>query len=58
MPLEIRELVIKTSLDGGGQVPSTNQVGATRSNDVQERTAIIAECVDQVLAILKEKAER
>ena len=58
MPLEIRELVIKTSIDGGGQVPSTNQVEATGSNNVQDRTAIIAECVDQVLSILKEKAER
>ena len=58
MSLEIRELVIKMSIDGGGQVQNTNQVGTTGSNDVQERSAIVAECVDQVLAILKEKAER
>lgn len=58
MPLEIRELVIKTSIDGSTLLPSTNQVEATGNNDVTDRTAIIAECVDQVLTILKEKAER
>ncbi len=58
MPLEIRELVIKTSIDGSTLLPSTNQVEETGNNDVTDRTAIIAECVDQVLTILKEKAER
>jgi hypothetical protein len=57
MPLEIRELVFKTSINDGGQAqttnPSSGDSGGTGGQD-----AIIAACVEQVLAILKEKAER
>jgi len=51
MPLEIRELVIKATIsDGEGNQGSRS--GAT------DQAALIAACVDQVLAILKEKSER
>ena len=57
MPLEIRELVFRTSINDGDQAqtasPSSGDRGGTGGQD-----AIIAACVEQVLAILKEKAER
>jgi hypothetical protein len=53
MPLEIRELVIKASISEGGQ----EQSGVPSSSGGSQE-AIIAACVEQVLAVLKEKAER
>ena len=57
MPLEIRELVIKTSINEGGQAQAAGS-GAGDSGGASDQDAIIAACVEQVLAILKEKAER
>lgn len=51
MPLEIRELAIKATI-GDGQTTQTADAGG------QDRAALIAACVEQVLAILKEKSER
>lgn len=57
MPIEIRELVIRTTVTGddgsagaGPQHPSPS----ARS----ERAAIVAECVEQVMEILREQKER
>lgn len=59
MPLEIRELLIKTSINDGGQAQTANPTsGDSGGLDDQDQEAIIAACVEQVLAILKEKAER
>ncbi|MFN6570934.1 DUF5908 family protein [Dendronalium sp. ChiSLP03b] len=55
MPLEIRELVIKTSINDGGEGQTTS---GTAGSDASDQAAIIAACVEQVLAILKEKSER
>lgn len=57
MPLEIRELVIKTSINEGGQAQAANS-GSGDSGGSGGQDAIIAVCIEQVLAILKEKAER
>lgn len=55
MPIEIRELVIKTSVSGGGAQGG----GASSSNSRPgDSDAIVAACVDQVLAILRNKMER
>ncbi|MDJ0728836.1 MAG: DUF5908 family protein [Crocosphaera sp.] len=57
MPLEIRELLIKTSIsnesDEQKASPSAVQDGSSNATD-----AIVAACLEQVLAILKEKQER
>ncbi len=58
MPLEIRELVIKASVNDGGQGQNTNQSQAANYTDNNDRDDIIAACVEQVLAILKEQSER
>ena len=54
MPIEIREVVIRAEVGpekGAGETTSTSGAG----NDTQ---ALIQACVDQVMDILKEKAER
>jgi Family of unknown function (DUF5908) len=56
MPLEIRELVIKTSIHEGGTAQTSGSSG--ENNGAEDQAALIAACVEQVLAILKEKAER
>lgn len=58
MPLEIRELVIRASVQGGEDGQTSTQERSQRRLDVEERTDIIAACVAQVLALLKEQAER
>ena len=55
MPLEIRELVIKAQVDQGSGSQSSGSRPASAPVDQQ---AIIQAVVEQVLAILKEKAER
>lgn len=64
MPIEIRELHIKVIIDpnepappgqGGRQAATASQAGSSSDPD---RDALIAECVEQVLAILHEKKER
>jgi hypothetical protein len=58
MPLEIRELVIKTSIHPDGQGQNSQSGSASENNEPSDRATIVAACVDQVLAILKDKAER
>ncbi|OQP60582.1 hypothetical protein A3860_32730 [Niastella vici] len=59
MPIEIRELVIKATVDGA-QAPGTgtNAPGKGASSNAAPGEDLIKECVDKVLAILKEKNER
>jgi hypothetical protein len=54
MPLEIRELMIKATVND--QAPATNS--ASPGNAGADKQAIIAQCVEQVLEILKTKSER
>lgn len=59
MPLEIRELVIKTSVNSqsGGNHSSAPLSGEAKlSSEDQKR--IIASCVEQVLAALRLRRER
>ena len=52
MPIEIKELHIKVSLTASPPRP----VAGAGGGDAKE--AIVAECVEQVLQILQNKAER
>ncbi|HLU88482.1 MAG TPA: DUF5908 family protein [Cyclobacteriaceae bacterium] len=54
MPIEIKELHIKAVVQDGEKKTSPN---GAMSNAYQVN-AIVAECVEQVLNIIKEKAER
>lgn len=53
MPIEIRELVIKTTFEE----PSREDTSSDQNLSVSKEQ-IIRECVDQVLEILKDKHER
>ena len=54
MPIEIKELLIRTKVDEsrGGAA----QQGPASSDT--ERQAIVAQCVDQVMQLLRDKEER
>lgn len=54
MPVEIKELIVRVTVDpavGGNAPPPPGQPS-------REREAVVAECVEQVLEILREKEER
>lgn len=53
MPLEIRELVIKTSVNSDRTSSSSNT-----SLSEADQAAIVAACIDQVLSILQSRSER
>lgn len=53
MPIEIRELVIKATI----QAPEGGTAGAAAGHS-PDREDIIADCVEQVMAILREQNER
>ncbi|MBK8194095.1 MAG: hypothetical protein IPK76_13115 [Lewinellaceae bacterium] len=56
MPLEIRELVIKTTVSGEGST-NTQQPGQSDNSGANQEQEI-AMIVEKVLQILKEKTER
>lgn len=63
MPLEIRELYIKAVINQGAQSAGVNagnggQGNASTDGDVTDKEDIVAECVEKVLAILRDKIER
>lgn len=57
MPIEIRELHIKATVGATG---TKEEQGGTSgsSNEQMDRTKLIAECVEKVLQILRDKKER
>jgi len=60
MPIEIRELVIRTTVTGGGEntdTPSHTRPSAGGSGKI-DLERIVAECVEQVMEILREERER
>lgn len=62
MPLEIKELIIKVNVvepggEGGDSGQSGNQNGQPGGQNVNKK-AIVQECVEQVMEILKKKTER
>lgn len=59
MPIEIRELVIKATVDQSQSAgANTTAPGKGSQSNSSPGEELIKECVDKVLAILKEKNER
>lgn len=59
MPLEIRELVIKVNVnEGAGSGNSSSATAGSSSNTSNDKKAIIAECLEQVMDVLQKKKER
>lgn len=54
MPIEIKELVIKTTV----QEPKPQASSPESGGETPAMEYIVAECVEQVMEILKEKEER
>jgi Family of unknown function (DUF5908) len=57
MPIEIKELHIRAVVQDAEATQQANTTSTTEASAVQVN-AIVAECVEQVLNILKEKQER
>lgn len=57
MPIEIKELHIRAVVQDAATTQQDNAASTTEASAVQIN-AIVAECVEQVLNILKEKQER
>ncbi len=53
MPIEIRELVIKAHIDPGGK-----RENAVTPSQLPDREELIADCVEQVMQILRDQLER
>jgi hypothetical protein len=55
MPIEIRELVIKATVEPHRDAP---EGGAAPAPDGEDRARLIQQCVDEVLKALKRRQER
>ncbi len=58
MPVEIKELHIRVTVNASEGKPSERPSGPPQKSSDGDRQAIIAECVEQVLQILQNKSER
>lgn len=62
MPLIVRELIIRASLNGDGQAAGTGQdEPANQAEDAAQaggKENIVTECVEQILEILAKKEDR
>ena len=52
MPIEVRELVIRT------EVEASSQAGGAPQDSGSDKQALIQECVEQVLEKIKQRKER
>ncbi len=57
MPIEIKELHIKVNVRGKGEEDNTSTIEGDEAPEI-DREELIAECVEQVLEIIKMKVER
>ncbi len=58
MPIEIRELVIKATVESQGQSGGGGGAAGGGGPDAKQRQQIVAECVEQVMEIIRQKSER
>jgi len=54
MPLEVRELLIKASI----QEPAGRGENGASWSGAHDREAIIADCVEEVMELLRDRSER
>jgi hypothetical protein len=57
MPVEIRELHIKVAVGAAPAAPAPAAAGSAPGGG-QDKDAIVAECVEQVLQIIQNRKER
>lgn len=61
MPIEIKELHIIVTVNSSGdgrEGGSTSAIGKSAALDHEGQTGLVTDCVEQVLEILNNKAER
>ncbi len=58
MPIEIKELHINVSVSSEGPKKPAEMEKAAAEAAGDDKNALIAECVDQVLRIIRDKVER
>ena len=63
MPIEIRELHIKVTVNEQAQSPENTRLTAAQTDSPESRSSaqkeeIVAECVEKVLEIMRNKSER
>ena len=58
MPIEIKEVVIKTLIEGSPETGEAVSQDEVRLPSGEARAELVEECIDRVLEILKEKTER
>jgi Family of unknown function (DUF5908) len=63
--LHIRELVVKFTVNTGESPPSSGQNGSNNNQNASasdakevDKDLVVAECVEQVMAILRDKLEK
>ena len=58
MPIEIRELVIKASVNEQNETGQSGAPAKPGDNDVMPNEAMLAICIEKILEILKDKHVR
>ena len=58
MPIEIRELNVKVSVNQNQQEQGTEQIATVAGQPMPDKDTLIAECVEQIMDILHLKEER
>jgi|GEM_PF-5639093 len=62
MPVVIQEIVITANVDSASPAPTTPTPSSGGAGgvptDVEARQALVADCVEEVMRMLREKAER
>jgi len=59
MPVEIKELHIRVTVNQPGQAPQSGaSPGSGKKEEGDEKEAMIAQCVEEVLQIIENKKER
>ena len=60
MAVQVNEIIIRAAVSEGGDAQQQAQpkAGKTNSSDASDKDSIVAECVEQVLDILKKEIKR
>jgi len=59
MPIEIKELNIRINVNQGQQEEkSSPQEGSNKPQELPDKNELMAECVEQVMELIKNKQER
>lgn len=60
MAVQVNEIIIRATVSEGGDAPqpAAPKSGKANNSDSSEKDSIVAECVEQVLDILKKEIKR